>query len=394
MYQNRLQENESIDFNDMINMSTKIIDDGNLELKYKYIIIDEYQDISVSRYNLINAIKIRTNAKLMCVGDDWQSIYRFAGSDIELFTNFKRYFGYYELLKIEKTYRNSQELIDIAGKFVMLNPNQLKKNLRSDKHKAAPIIIKGYNIDIVAAIVSTIDDIVIKSGDASYIMILGRNNFDIEFIGKTYNNEFKLYSSTGLIKYKKYPRLHIQFYTAHRSKGLEADNVIMINLENKLVGFPNKISDDPILKLVLNNKDDFSYAEERRLFYVGMTRTKNTTYLIVPDKNPSIFIDEIKKAVHVLKEFNPNEESIQNNPNCPKCKKGILILRENLQNQSKFLGCSNYPMCDYAVGYEILKNKKICRKCGGFMIQRRGKFGYFYGCSNYPACTNTEQIPG
>lgn len=393
LYQSKFKESESIDFNDMINLATEIIKDGNLTLKYKYIIIDEYQDTSVSRYNLITAIKIRTNAKLMCVGDDWQSIYRFAGSDIDLFTNFEKYFGYYELLKIEKTYRNSQELIDIAGKFVMSNPNQFKKNLKSDKHNSEPIIIKGYSTDIITAIRSAIDDIASKSGDLSDIIILGRNNFDIDFIEASSNYEFKIIRSQGLIKYRKYPTLNIHYLTAHRSKGLEADNVIMINLENKQLGFPNKISDDPVLSLVLTSKDDFDYSEERRLFYVGLTRTKNTTYLIVPDRNPSIFIEDLKFMVNVVKEFNPNEETIQNNPHCPKCKKGILVLRENLQNHSKFLGCSNYPLCDYSVkDLGILDSKKICPICGGFMVRRKGSYGTFYGCTNFPQCRNTEKI--
>lgn len=393
LYQSKLIEAECIDFNDMINLATDIIKDGNLVLKYKYIIIDEYQDISVSRYNLIKAIKTRTNAKLICVGDDWQSIYRFAGSDIDLFTNFKKYFGYYELLKIEKTYRNSQELIDIAGKFVMSNPNQLRKNLKSDKRESNPIIIKGYSIDIISAIRSAIKDIVLKSGDTSEIIILGRNNFDIDFIEEASNFEFKIIRSQGLIKYARYPRLYIQFLTAHRSKGLESDNVIIINLENKQTGFPNKISDDPVLSLVLTNKDDFGYAEERRLFYVGLTRTKNTTYLIVPDRNPSIFVEEIKSMVNVAKEFNPDEKSIQSNPACPKCKKGVLVLREVSQNKIKFLGCSNYPKCNYSVRYlEVLDNKKICPICGGFMVRRKGQYSYFYGCTNYPVCKNTENI--
>lgn len=394
LYQENLKESESIDFNDMINLATKIIADGNLNLNYKYIIIDEYQDISVSRYNLIKEIKTRTNAKLMCVGDDWQSIYRFAGSDIDLFTNFKKYFGYFEMLKIEKTYRNSQELIDIAGEFVMVNPLQYKKSLKSDKHNSEPIKIKGYSIDIISSIRSSIDEIVLKSGDDSEIIILGRNNFDIDFIEQSSNYEFKLVKSRDkvIIKYKKYPLLRMSYLTAHRSKGLEADNVIMINLENKQLGFPNKISDDPVLSLVLTNKDDFQYAEERRLFYVGVTRTKNTTYLIVPDKNPSVFIEELKRKVNVINEFNSNEKTMQHNPHCPKCKKGILVLRENAQNHSKFLGCSNYPLCDYSVKYlEVLDNKRICPVCGGFMVKRKGSYGSFYGCSNFPKCKNTEK---
>ena len=104
----------------------------------------QYQDISKIRFNLIKEIKNQSHAKLMCVGDDWQSIYRFAGSDIDLFTNFEKYVGYYELLKIEKTYRNSQELIDIAGKFVMKNEKQLSKNLKS--YLFCCELIKEFNI--------------------------------------------------------------------------------------------------------------------------------------------------------------------------------------------------------------------------------------------------------
>ena len=91
------------------------------------MIIDEYQDISVSRFNLVKAIIDQTNAKLLCVGDDWQSIYRFTGSDISLFTKFPNYLGKSEIMRIEKTYRNSQQLIDIAGDFIMKNSNQFKK---------------------------------------------------------------------------------------------------------------------------------------------------------------------------------------------------------------------------------------------------------------------------
>ena len=113
----------------MINEATSIVSSDAVHLPYTYIIIDEYQDISVSRYRLIEAIRKKTGSTILCVGDDWQSIYRFAGSDLSLFTDFERYFGKSALLKIENTYRNSQQLIDIAGRFVMKNKRQIRKNL-------------------------------------------------------------------------------------------------------------------------------------------------------------------------------------------------------------------------------------------------------------------------
>ncbi|CAK7038130.1 UvrD-helicase domain-containing protein [Tissierella sp.] len=389
-YQNILNSTGQIDFNDMINMATDIVKHEEVEYKLKYIIVDEYQDISVSRFNLIKHLKDKTNAKVMAVGDDWQSIYRFTGSDIDLFTNFSKYFGYSEILKIEKTYRNAQELIDIAGSFIIKNSKQLKKDLISSKHHSNPIRILGYDKEVVVAIKNAIEEIVYLSGKDAEIMILGRNNFDIDVLDST--PDFKIYKSSNSvkIKYNKYPDVKLFFLTTHRSKGLEADNVIVINLENKLLGFPNKIADDPILSLVLTDLDGFNYAEERRLFYVAITRTKNSTYLIVPDKNQSVFVKELIESFNIKYGVSTGENSIQDNPNCPKCQKGYLVLRENSTNSSKFLGCSNYPLCDTTLkNVEILNNYIKCNSCGGYMVKRRGQYGSFYGCTNYPFCQNT-----
>ena len=65
-----------------------------------YIIIDEFQDVSISRYNLIRAIQKKTNAKIVAVGDDWQSIYRFTGCDLDIFVNFKKYFEFPKIMYI------------------------------------------------------------------------------------------------------------------------------------------------------------------------------------------------------------------------------------------------------------------------------------------------------
>ena len=123
-YDNLLKEKIEIDFNDMINQATDIVKENKPEYTYQHIIIDEYQDISYSRFNLIQQIRKLSEARLICVGDDWQSIYRFAGSDISLFSNFEKYVGKYEQLFIEQTYRNSQSLIDITSKYNKESPPQ------------------------------------------------------------------------------------------------------------------------------------------------------------------------------------------------------------------------------------------------------------------------------
>lgn len=184
--------------------------------------------------------------------------------------------------------------------------------------------------------------------------------------------------------------MDIEFITVHKSKGLEADNVIVINMENKLSGFPNKINDDPILSLVLSKSDDYEYAEERRLLYVAMTRTKNLTFLLAPDSSKSIFVDELMSDNKNLCYSKATlEDIISDNPKCPRCIKGTLVIRDD-GNGKKFLGCSNYPQCDRTYSdIEILKDKIVCKLCDGFMVKREGKQGQFYGCSNYPMCENT-----
>ncbi|MCH4891386.1 hypothetical protein EZV73_27695 [Acidaminobacter sp. JC074] len=383
-YQLSLRKAGAIDFNDMINMSTKIVSDGDLDLSYKYIIIDEYQDISRSRYKLIHAIKEKTGAKLLCVGDDWQSIYRFAGSDISLFTDFESYFGKFTLSRIERTYRNSSELIDLASDFILRNKDQLKKSLKSDKHLKEPVQIISHSGDKVRALMYAIEKIVSEYGHEGHILLIGRNNSDIGFL--SHSNAFTY--DSGKIIYNKYKGLSIDYMSAHRSKGLEADNVIIINGENDKLGFPNKISDDPIVSYVLTKLEAYDFAEERRLFYVALTRTRNKTYLMTTHLNESIFIKEFMKTDGV----SINKSLVDNTlkeVSCPKCLVGKLVER---QGKKSFVGCSNYPGCDFTLNdASILRDTKRCG-CGGFLIKRSGQYGEFYGCSNYPLCEHKEKV--
>ena len=272
----------------MISKATHKIKQEGYHKNIKYIIIDEFQDTSKVRFNLIKEILNKTNTSLLVVGDDFQSIYRFTGCDLDLFLKFKQLFKESEILKIENTYRNSQELINIAGSFIMKNKNQLKKNLKSNKSIKYPLQIIYYK-NITHTFIKLINHI--HNTTKKPILILGRNNFDINIITKT--NKFILTNNT--LVYKDNPNIKMTYLTVHRSKGLEEENIIVINLTNQKTGFPNKIQDDKILKYVSCKEDNYKYAEERRLFYVAITRTKNITYLLTPEKNESIFITELKK---------------------------------------------------------------------------------------------------
>ena len=291
IYEQYLKENNEFDFDDMIINATNIID-NSINKKWKYIIIDEYQDTSYIRFLLIKKILDVTNSSLMVVGDDFQSIYKFTGCDLSIFLDFKNYFDDAKIMKITNTYRNSQQLIKIAGDFVMKNKKQIKKNLKSLKDLDNPVQIIYYK-NIKNSFLRLILEIYNKTNQQ--ILVLGRNNNDINNV---LNKKYFKYKNNKII-YLENPKIDIEYLTVHKSKGLESDNVIIINLENKFLGFPNKIKDDKILKYVTPNKSKFPYEEERRLFYVALTRTKNKVYLFTPYKNESIFINELKKYKNV-----------------------------------------------------------------------------------------------
>lgn len=293
-YEKYLKENQEIDFDDMLLKATEIVRNNNLSLSWKYIIIDEYQDTSYIRFLLIKEIINKVNSNLMVVGDDFQSIYKFTGCDLSLFTNFTNYFPNATILKLERTYRNSQELIKIAGTFVMKNKKQIKKDLYSEKHLKDPIRIVRYK-NIKDKFLSLIK----KIPPNKKILVLGRNNRDSNLLLSNIVTQ-----KENKIIIKDYENIDITYMTVHKSKGLESDIVIIINLTDQQNGFPNQIKDERITRIVVKNKEKYLYGEERRLFYVALTRTKNEVYLLVPQKSPSIFIEELEYIMNYLEKEN------------------------------------------------------------------------------------------
>lgn len=288
-YKKFLIQKELIDFEDMINLAYKLIDEKSFIKKYKYILVDEYQDTSLIKFNLLKKILEISNSKLVVVGDDWQSIYRFTGCEVKIFLDFKKLLPYSNIVCINNTYRNSQQLINVASKFITKNPYQLKKDIKSNKSLNNPIQIILYS-EFNNALEYVINKIVGIFFNKE-ILILGRNNNDINLLDK---NIFKIIDDK--IEYKN---IKIKYMTAHKSKGLESDNVIIINLENKTNGFPSKILNHEILSLVSSEKENYIFDEERRLFYVALTRTKNYVFLLSPKKNISLFVQELLEESNV-----------------------------------------------------------------------------------------------
>jgi DNA helicase-4 len=317
IYERKLSERNLIDFNDMISKAYKIIPklkEKDFGVDYKYLIIDEYQDISSQRFNLVERFSALFNAKIMAVGDDWQSIFSYAGARIDLFKDFNRCLKNAESIAIENTYRNSQELIDVAGDFILKNEYQIRKKLKSKKHLNNPVELVAYNDDNFfeidnnrSKIVDKIIELIYNKNPKSRILLLGRYARDIYNI----QNE-ELFSIKGdKIQSKRNPTAILDFLTIHKAKGLGYDYCILLNLSDDKYGFPSKIEDEPIVKLIRPKTNEImDYAEERRLFYVALTRTKNKIYMLVPKSKESIFAKEIENYKNVKKLYQNTSKQI------------------------------------------------------------------------------------
>lgn len=411
-YERYLHANDAVDFQDMINESARALREvrelGQI-LDFQYVIVDEYQDISRQRFDLVTALSQVTKAKIIAVGDDWQSIYAFSGSDITLFTKFEEKMGYAKLLKIVRTYRNSQEVIDIAGNFIQKNETQIRKELKSPKNIVDPVIIytydaspkkagadrrSGANFAIANAVETSLEQIMEfnrQEGkpENSSILLLGRFGFD------GYNLErsglFEYVDRGSKLRSVKYPKLNITYMTAHASKGLGYDNVIVVNGRNETYGFPSKIEDDPVLAFVIKGDRSIDYAEERRLFYVAMTRTKNRVFFLAPEENPSEFLLEIKRDYkNVVLRGNWNENPPVNmlpGKRCPICGYPMQFRYKSAYGLRLHI-CTNEPeVCSFMTN-EYKAGKLSITKCDqcrdGYLVVKPGKDGsYFLGCTNY-----------
>ena len=327
-----LKEHGEIDFNDMINTAIQYVNQQKYINTYKYVIVDEYQDMAKARFNLLLSLRKSNNYELFCVGDDWQSIYRFAGSDIGFILNFERYWGPTEISRIETTYRFTQKLIEISGGFVMQNPMQIRKYIkgRPDTFEFPLGEINGYTDN--AAIEFLVDKLHDLPKDSS-IFFIGRYSFDADLLKENKDLTLSYDNVNGMVsvRYNQRIDLKMNFITAHKSKGLQADYVFIINNKRSRMGFPSKIQDASILNLLLDNCDSYPYAEERRLYYVALTRAKKKAYMVTVSNQESEFALELKRVF----------------------------------------------------GREINDDKYRCPECGGKLVKRQGPYGEFVGCANY-----------
>ncbi len=338
-YNEVLAANNEIDFSDMINKATDYVSTGKYYNPYRYVIVDEYQDISKARFNLLRELRKSSFYELFCVGDDWQSIYRFAGSDINYIVDFEKYWGPTEIGRIETTYRFTNSLIDISSNFIMKNPRQIKKKIKgmSKDERFSLGLINGFTIkNSINFMLDSLDDLPKNSS----VFFIGRYSFDVDLLkdNSAFNVWYDNVNSEIKVSYYKRKDLKMQFLTAHKSKGLQADYVFIINNKNSKMGFPSKIHDSSIMDLLLEKAEVYPYAEERRLFYVALTRAKTKVFLLTINNKESIFVEELIEKYE--KELNDDKFT------CPECG-GRLIKRSGPYGE--FFGCSNFGKtgCEY-----------------------------------------------
>lgn len=333
-WENKLRQDKAIDFEDMLGQAADCIESGKWESPYELVMVDEFQDASQARARLVAGLVQKPDRCLFAVGDDWQSINRFAGSDLSVMTDFERMFGKAITLRLETTFRCPQSLCDISSAFVRKNPRQIKKRVVSAKSNVLDpvrIIQVKDEYKIRSAVAKRIEEIAASTDDTNRkpkIYVLGRYNQEQEYLPMHTD-----------------PRVLVEFVTVHSSKGLEADHVIVPKMTSDVMGFPSRIEDDPVMQLAMPNSDEFEFAEERRLFYVALTRSRETATLITIERKESSFVTELVRE-HKLQVLNLDGEK-SNATVCPKCSNGLLTKKKG--KYGPFLGCSRYPKCDYTI---------------------------------------------
>jgi DNA helicase-4 len=331
-YESHLRNLSSVDYNDMINHATEHFLGGKYTKPYKYILVDEFQDMSLGRYKLLQSIRQQNpGVKLYSVGDDWQSIFRFTGSDISIITQFEQQFGVTSQTEVLTTYRFNSDILHTTSSFVQKNPSQIQKKLTSI-HKALEGHVSFSFITMPVTSGGREQYAIAKSNKVTNILTEIselQTNACVFLIGR-YKHNAPI--NLGSIK-KLFPTLDINFYTAHGVKGMTCDYAILLDVDSGILGFPSEIADDPLLNHLLHEGETFENAEERRVFYVAITRARYKNYLIYNENRPSKFLLELQGRIAPTVKVKK----------CPKCD-GSLVLRKG--PYSEFYGCIHYPQCD------------------------------------------------
>lgn len=405
-YQKRL--GGRIDFEDMILRAAHYAETGRYKSPFRHILVDEFQDISQSRARLVKALKAQhPDVRVFAVGDDWQSIFRFAGSDIHLMRHFGREFGgsfdgeasVHRTVDLGRTFRSVDQIAFAARTFVLRNPAQIQKQIVPAGTATEPAIrivtvSKVEDERKLSEVLAALSASVAPEAKPATVLLLGRYRF--------------VEPDLRVLK-RHYSRLKISFRTIHASKGLEADHVILLNADSGRTGFPSEIVDDPLLSLVSPEDEAFQNAEERRVMYVAMTRARHTLTILASNARPSSFVTELRKDPAYGISTAPGAEPEAQV--CGECggrllgvtgKDGRIWYRcEHVQHCGNLLPAC--PSCGTALPRHVDGTSEVRCGCGasyptcsecedGWLVERSGPYGRFLGCVRYPSCVGKARI--
>lgn len=339
-WEQRLAAESLVDYEDMLVKASELLERRVATSRYDMVLVDEFQDSSSARARLVKALVEGKSSYLLTVGDDWQSIYRFAGSDVSVMTEFERIFGSSEQRRLQTTFRSTQVITDAASAFVSKNPRQIPKNVTSFHGAGGPPIRlasvtpeDGKRVDVelswaVDAYLKHLDariqsgEIVTGPGGRISVDVLGRYNAERRLLPRSWS-----------------PRLDVTFRTIHRAKGLEADYVLIPKAVDGTFGFPSRVENDPVLDLVMSRPDTYPFAEERRLMYVALTRARREVAILTVAGKESPFVVEMLKDGLIQ----PASAGAAAPTACPACGQGLLVAREG--KFGAFLACARFPAC-------------------------------------------------
>lgn len=278
-----------LDFNDLISRTASLFSNhsdiaSKYQRKYQYILVDEFQDVNNLQVELVKLL-LTENTQLFCVGDDWQSIYGFRGSNVSYIIDFEKHFEHASVVKLNLNYRSTQHIVEASNKVISYNKYKVDKEIHASKKSEHKIVVFSGN--------DSNDNLLFCVDRVGELLKEGIQNDEILFLyrrSKMYTPYFNRFRKENL---------HIQSKTIHAAKGLEAKVVFIIGLTEGYGGFPDIWLEDRIFQIIKQANHDLLLEEERRLFYVAITRAKDKLFLITEKGNESSFLKEIPETFTV-----------------------------------------------------------------------------------------------
>ncbi|SAL58079.1 MULTISPECIES: UvrD-helicase domain-containing protein [Burkholderiaceae] len=350
-----LAAEKGIDFEDMLNQAAELLESGRHETPFELVMADEFQDASLARARLCRALVQKPGRYFFAVGDDWQSINRFAGADVSVMTGFRDWFGHGQVLKLEQTFRCPQGLCDVSSRYILKNPAQIRKQVKSVT-PAVGDVLQGFQVTHKDKLTDAIDQFVMRlaAGVKDGSIPPGREGKVSVYVLGRYNVH-RYYVPSRKARFERW--VDLSFLTIHRSKGNEADYVILPEMISvaKSRSFPNNRADDPVLTLAMPTGDECDQGEERRLFYVALTRARRSVAMFTVSGSRSSFLQELADEGFVS--ITDSDGNAIKEQHCPWCKQGVLVMRTGPYGE--FRSCSNFFTCTYKPGKRASISKTL-----------------------------------